>query len=64
MYYPLDPAKMIRTEWGSEAPAERQVEAPKRHPVRRVYARLWWAVRPRAFPAIAPSPGRAATHGT
>jgi hypothetical protein len=46
VYQTIDAAGLVRTAWGFDAPAERPA-APKPHRVRRAYARLWWAARPR-----------------
>jgi hypothetical protein len=46
VYYPMDAAGLVRAEWGFDAPAERPVVA-RPHRVRRAYARVWWAARPR-----------------
>lgn len=46
MYQTIDSAGLVRAAWGFDAPAERP-EAPRPHRVRRAYARVWWAARPR-----------------
>ena len=46
MYYPVDAAGLVRTTWGFDAPADRPA-LPRPHRVRRAYARVWWAARPR-----------------
>ena len=46
MYQTIDTAGLVRAAWGFEAPAERPT-APRPQRVRRAYARVWWAARPR-----------------
>ena len=46
MYYPVDAAGLVRPAWGFDTPAERPAP-PRPHRVRRAYARVWWAARPR-----------------
>jgi hypothetical protein len=46
VYQTIDSAGLVRAAWGFDAPAERPTAA-RPHRVRRAYARVWWAARPR-----------------